>query len=628
MRQYLRNGMFGCLLAALSTPAAFLDASAEVKLPPNISDRMVLQRDAPLKLTGEASPGEYVDVKFRGEVYECVTGDDGKWSVSLSPQTAGGPFLLEINGKVIRDVLVGDLWLFSGQSNQETPVARLTEKFPEINVSNNHLIRHYKVPTSKLQEGPSDNIKEGAQWHSATASDVMNWTALAYFFAQEAYDTFKVPQGIIVSSLGGSSIESWIDQEHLKEFPKFLVDRNALDSLPVVSADKGMGVWNLTEFDDSGWKTMKMPGSWRENSLEVQGTVWMRKDFEVPETMVGRNAVLRMGTLVDADDVYVNGKYVGSTGYEYPPRKYPIPAGVLREGKNVVAVRLTARHGNGAFIKDKEYAVKGNRGEVVSLTGDWKYEIGKDFVKEEKIHKRLENIDKAGSGLYNGMIYPLKDQTFKGVVWYQGETNAGDPAYERLLTELIANWRELFSNKDLPFMLVQLPGFMEKRSHPSDGGWARMREIQDRVSKNVDNTRLAVIYDAGEWNDIHPLDKKTVAHRVMLGARDLVNGEKVESQSPRYESMKIDGDKIIIKFSHVGKGLISKGGKLRHFAIAGEDRDFVWADAVIKGNTVVVSNKGVSKPVAVRYAWSDNPEEANLFSKDGLPAVPFRTDNW
>lgn len=589
---------------------------------------MVLQRDVELKVWGWADPGTWVTVRLNGNYHECKTGDDGLWEVLLPPQPAGGPYLMEINDIIIRDVLVGDVWLCSGQSNQETPIHRLTEMFPEINVSNNHMIRHYKVPTQDSKDGVCESIAGNASWHSAVASEVMNWTALAYFYAQEAYSRTGVPQGMLVSSLGGSAIESWVSQEHLQEFPNLILDKEALNAMKSASRDKGEGIWNQPDLDDSDWSVMKMPGTWKENGLNVCGTVWMRKTFTVPESMEGRHAKLSMGTLVHNDQVYVNGVFVGSTGYEYPPRRYQIPAGVLRKGENVIAVRLNAPSGNGEFVKDKPYKIVGDAA-VIDLAGDWKYKVGTDLSEVRSYEERLLNRKNVGSGLYNGMIYPLRNYKVKGTIWYQGESNAGRPdEYALHLSALIDDWRGLWNMPDMPFLLVQLPNFMQKKELPSDSGWARIREAQLLVSKSVKNTAMAVTYDVGEWNDIHPLDKKTVAQRLFLGARRLVYGEKLTSSGPVYKDMKVDGNKIIISFTETGRGLMAKGGRLTHFAIAGSDRNFVWADAEIKGNTVVVSSNEVPEPVAVRYAWSDNPEDANLCNKDGLLASPFRTDNW
>ena len=611
-------------VAALCVP----QLSAKVRLPRLVSDRMVLQRDTELDIWGWADPGEKVTVRFQGRHYDTETGADGCWHVLLPPQQAGGPFVLEVNEIVIRDVLVGDVWLCSGQSNQETPIARLTDKFPEINVSNNHMIRHYKVPTQDVKGELREEIAGNAGWHSAIASDVMNWTALAYFFAQEAYEHTHVPVGMLVSSLGGSAIESWISQEHLKEFPQLLVDQAAFDSLKLARQDRGAGRWQLPEYDDSDWATMTVPGYWRENGADICGTVWCRKTFDVPSSMAGRHARLYMGTMVDSDSVFVNGTFVGFTSYTYPPRKYDIPAGVLREGKNVIAVRLTANGGNGGFVKDKRYAIVGDEAEI-DLTGTWRYKTGIDQSEVQRLSARLANLDRTGSGLYNGMIYPIRHYRVKGAIWYQGETNAGNPApYADYLKALITNWRELWQWPDMPFLLVQLPNFMEKKDRPTDSGWARIRDAQFRTALSVPHTELAVTYDAGEWNDIHPLDKKTVAHRLFLGARRLVYGEKVNASGPLDKDMQVAGDRIVLSFTETGRGLACRGKELKHFAIAGEDRKFVWAKAVIRGNKVVVSSPEVKHPVAVRYAWSDNPSDANLCNKDGLLASPFRTDNW
>ena len=624
----MRKGI-ALLLIGLFAPLMLLAQEVgKIRLPKLIGDCMVLQREVDLKIWGWADAGTKVTVRFNGNYYETETNANGEWQVILPPQKAGGPYLLEVNEMVIRDVLVGDVWLCSGQSNQETPIHRLTEMFPEINVSNNHMIRHYKVPTQDSKESLQEEIAGNAVWHSGVASEVMNWTALAYFYAVEAYEKTGVPQGMLVSSLGGSAIESWVGQEHLKEFPRLLLDKEALKAFEEAKIDKGEGKWNRLDWDDSDWGTMQMPGTWRENGVNVRGTVWMRKDFEVPESMEGRHAKLSLGTLVHNDAVFVNGVYVGSTGYEYPPRRYQIPAGVLRKGKNTIAVRLNAPAGNGEFVKDKPYKIIGDAAEI-DLTGIWKYKVGLDMTDPISYVERLKNRAMVGSGLYNGMIYPIRNYQVRGVIWYQGESNAGTtPRYAELVKALITDWRALWNMPEMPFLLMQLPNFMQKHDKPTDSGWARIREAQLQAFKTIPNTALAVTYDVGEWNDIHPLNKKDMAKRLFLGARKVVFGEKVVYSGPVYKDMKVEGDKIIISFTETGRGLMAKGGALKHFAIAGEDRQFVWADAVIRGNKVVVSSKDVKQPVAVRYAWSDNPEDANLCNKEGLLASPFRTDNW
>lgn len=627
-----KHTLYSCTIAfVLSVFLATLGITplhAKVKLPRLISDRMVLQRDVDLKIWGWADPGERVTVRFQGKYYDTSADDEGNWSVMLPPHKAGGPFLMEVNEIVIRDVLVGDVWLCSGQSNQETPIVRLTDMFPEINVSNNHMIRHYKVPTQDSPEAEMDNIAGNAVWHSATASDVMNWTSLAYFYAQMAYEHNKVPVGMLVSSLGGSAIESWVSQEHLKEFPRLILDKEALEGLKLAEADKGSGKWAAFDWDDSGWETIEVPGLWRENGIDTKGTIWYRKDFELPASMDGKHAKLYLGTLVHNDSVFINGHFVGFTGYEYPPRKYDIPAGILKKGKNNISVKLTAEGGNGGFIPDKPYKIVGDE-MVVNLEGTWKYKVGKDIRDAQEFEERLSNRRFVGSGLYNGMIYPIRDYKVRGTIWYQGESNAGRPhEYYDLMKALITNWRALWKMPDMPFLLVQLPNFMKKSEQPSESGWAGIREAQMKAVMNIPHTALAVTYDVGEWNDIHPLNKKDMAYRLFLGARKLVFGEKIVASGPLYKDMKVEGDKIILTFTETGGGLTSNGKPLKHFAIAGEDKKFVWANAVIKGNKVIVSHKDVPNPVAVRYAWANNPEDANLRNKEGLLASPFRTDNW
>ncbi len=601
---------------------------AGIRLPKLVSDRMVLQRDTELEIWGWADPAEKVTVRFRGRFYETEANDGGNWRVTLPPQAPGGPFVMEVNELTVRDVLVGDVWLMSGQSNQETPIHRLTAMFPEIPVSNNHMIRHYKVPTQDSKEELKEEIAGDAVWHSATSSDVMNWTSLAYFFAVETYAYTGLPVGVIVSSLGGSSIQSWVSQEHLKEVPRYVVDREAFEAAREARRDKGEDLWYGKDWDDSDWPTTEVPGTWAERGIRTQGAVWYRKNFVCPPSMAGRHARLYMGRMADDDRVYVNGRLVGHTSYFGPPRKYDVPAGVLVEGVNNVTLRLEAVNGNGEIVPDKPYVLKGDADEV-NLEGEWKYAVGYDRREADKYAARLGNLQEAGSGLYNGMIYPVRHWRVRGAVWYQGESNTERPGeYYPMLKGLVENWRELWNMPDMPFFLVQLPNYMKRHDAPSDSGWARLREAQLKAALTIPNTSLAVTYDVGEWNDIHPLDKKSVAKRLFLGARKLAYGEKLVCQGPVYRDMRIEGNRIILAFDTQGRGLKSRGGGLKHFAIAGEDGKFVWADAVIKGNKIEVSSAEVGHPVAVRYAWSDNPCDANLCNKDGLLASPFRTDAW
>lgn len=615
------------IIASLALPAALLSpagAEAKVTLPGMITDKMVIQRDAPVKIWGWCDPGEKVSVRFRDVIYTAQGDGKGEWQVALQPQTPGGPFLMEINDITLRDVLVGDLWLMSGQSNQELDIKRVTGLFPEVNVSDNNKIRHFKVPKA-TSPYPQKDIPQGGVWRSGVASEVMDWTALAYFLAKEAYEQTDVPQGMLVSCLGGSSIETWIEPELLSRLQP---EQVALKDLLEAAADKGEGTYTLTDFDDSAWKSTTIPSMWTDAGIDHKGTVWYRKTFQIPDSLAGRQASLDLGTLVDSDRAYVNGIFVGMTPYQYPPRHYSIPAGVLREGVNVLSVKLDSPWPGGGFIPDKDYRISCD-GTVIDLKGEWKYTLGREAGALQKLNAAYSNQMEARSGLYNTMLLPLANCNFKGVVWYQGESNAGRwNEYEKLLSAMIGNWRETLGDSNLPFIVVQLPNFMKAQTDPTDGGWARLREAQMKAAQKTPHTYYTVNYDLGEWNDIHPLNKKDVAKRVWKSAAENIYGKKTEGHAPQYESMQIKDGKAIITLSHTGKGLKARDGRLRHFAIAGADRKFVWADAVAKGNKVIVSSDLVKEPVAVRYAWADNPEGANLVSSEGMPAAPFRTDDW
>lgn len=628
MKQFAKITMV--LLASMMIPVS---ANAKVRLPKVVSECMVLQRDVELNVWGWADPGEKVTVRFDGQHYFTQADASGNWSVKMAAHKAGGPYLLEVNEIIIRDVLVGDVWLLSGQSNQETPIERLVDRYPEIPFSNNHMIRLYKVPTQDTPGELQEDTPAGERWHSAIASDILNWKALAYFYAVEAYEKTGIPQGMLVSSLGGSAIESWVAEEYLLRVPEIAKQKQAAVEAAAAAEDKGqVGKWESENLDDSDWATVEEP-NYLSTSKIGRGVVWFRKTVDIPASMDGRHAIIYMGRLVDGDQVYVNGVLVGQTSYFGPPRKYNIPAGVLHEGKNVVTVRLTANAGDAGFVPDKPYKIVGDEA-VIDLTGTWKYKVGQAAAQRPMggfgAFGGARGARFTGAGLYNGMIYPLRNYNVAGTIWYQGESNAGKAAaYADLLTKLITNWRELFKMPDMPVLICQLPNYMDKYDYPTDSDWARLREAQMKVSLTVPNTALAVCYNTGEYNDIHPLNKKDLAKTLFIDAKKIYYKEKVIASGPVYESMKVDGNKVILTFSSVGGGLkVNGGGALKHFAIAGADKKFVWANAVIKGNTVIVSSPEIAEPVAVRYAWADNPDDANLINKEGLLASPFRTDDW
>lgn len=628
-------------------------SEAQIVLPRLISDGMVLQRDTSVRIWGWAGIKEKVKVGFLDTVLFTEAGPDGKWEVILPPCEAGGPYEMKIAAPdtiILRNILVGEVWLCSGQSNMELNMRRASPLYKkEIESSTNEFIRHFTVPKTADFTGPGENITAG-KWIPANPESIMDFSAVAYFFARELYEKYGIPVGLINASLGGTPAEAWMSLEALKEFPDYyneavrfsdssLIqkitndDRIRIDAWYNELANKdegykdGGGRWNSPDIDTSGWDNAIVPGLWSETGPgQVNGVVWYRRDFELPGNVSDRPALLLLGRIVDADSVFVNGIYVGSTSYQYPPRRYNIPPGVLKPGRNKITVRIISNSGTGGFVPDKPYEI-GVDGHVTDLKGEWFYRIG-------AVMKPLQGqtfITYKPSGLYNAMIAPLSQYTIRGVLWYQGESNAGRASeYSGLLKALINDWRKTWVSEKMPFLVVQLPNYGQPAISPDEKSeWAVMREAQFSALE-LPNTGVVVTIDIGEWNDIHPLNKKDVGGRLALLARGVVYEEPdIVFSGPVYDSYRIKGRKVIISFTSAGSGLIVKGGgRPLAFAIAGDDRHFVWGRARIRRNCVIVRGRGIRNPVSVRYAWADNPAGANLFNREGLPAGPFRTDTW
>lgn len=634
------------LAVSLLAPAT---AVAQVRLPHLVSDGMVLQRDADVRIWGWAKAGEAVSVSFLGKTYPATTGLDGKWAVKLPHLKAGGPFEMDIkasNKLTVKDILVGDVWLCSGQSNMETPMLRLRDKYPDVIAqAANPRIRQYEVPMSYAFTKPKADVP-GGSWVAADPQTVLKFSAVAYFFAKELNAKYQVPVGIIKDAVGGSPAEAWLSADALKQFPKYEQQVAPYRDSAAVAGTKqkeqaaigtwyrqlhqndkgeapGQTPWYAPTYAATGWKTMQVPGYWADGELgPVNGVVWFRKEVDVPAGMTGKPARLELGTLVDADSTYINGRLVGTTGYQYPPRKYDFGSDVLKPGKNVITVRLISNGGCGGFTKDKTYQLAAG-GQALDLRGSWQYQLGTTAAPTPS----STTFQYQPGGLFNGMIAPVLPYAIKGVLWYQGESNAGRTAdYQVLFNGMITDWRKSFQRPELPFIYAQLPNFMAVRKEPSESGWAQARDIQRR-GLALPYTGMAVLLDVGEWNDIHPLDKQTPGHRLALAAEKVAYGEsKLVSSGPLYQSMQTTSNKVTLTFASVGSGLMAKGnGPLTGFAIAGPDKKFVWAQAKIEGSKVVVWNDQIPNPSVVRYAWADNPEGANLYNKEGLPASTFTT---
>jgi sialate O-acetylesterase len=623
---------------------------AEVRLPRLISNGMVLQRQANVYVWGWADAGKKITVQFIGETYRTTADEKGNWTVPLSGLKAGGPYDMEIIDReriTIKNILIGDVWVCSGQSNMVLPMKRVRELYEaEIAQSENPNIRYFSVPVQYDFNELRNDLPSG-EWKSTTPENVLDFGAAAYFFAKALHEKYAVPIGLINASVGGTPAEAWMSQEALKAFPEHLEtaerykDDDYIDQIlnedrtvrenwyrELRRRDRGLAdkdkPWFDPDLDTSSWSVMPIPSFWADEGLgNINGVVWFRKEIEVPASMTGKPALLRLGTIVDADSVYINGRFVGTISYQYPPRKYPIPENLLKAGKNTIVVRVINNRGKGGFVKDKPYQLTAG-GQTIDLKDEWQYKLGAvmDPMPEQIF------IFYKPSGLFNGMIAPLLNNPIKGVIWYQGESNAGKPAeYSKLFPALIADWRAHWHQGDFPFLFVQLPNFMKAVDQPSESNWAEMRESQLKTL-SVPNTGMAVAIDVGEWNDIHPMNKKPIGDRLALAAQKVAYGDDaVVYSGPIYQSMEIKGNQIILTFTNIGSGLAVKDrGELKHFAIAGADKQFVWAKAKIEDNRVVVWNDRIKNPVVVRYAWADNPEDANLINKEGLPASPFRTD--
>lgn len=627
-----------------------LHLSANIQLPKLISDGMVLQRHTELNIWGWASKGDIITVDFLGQRYQSKTDLTGRWSVLINALEAGGPYQLSISSAeeefLIKDVLVGDVWLCSGQSNMELPMQRVSPLYQDIIAKANHPnIRYFEVPkTFEFKE--AKNHLSGGEWLIITPQTIQRISAVAYFFAAELELSQEVPIGLINASLGGSPAEAWISPEALKAFPEPYAealrfrDDQLIDSIQqadqkrstawyTTASDTDLGnknpatKWSMPQISLEDWNPIQLPGDWSSTPIAGQsGVIWARRTFEVPASWDDQAAHLELGRIVDADSVFINGTYVGHTTYQYPPRWYDVPEGVLHSGENTIVVRLVSNTGNAEFVTDKSYQITCGE-QTIDLFGLWHYRQG---VAMPPLTSQTF-IRWKPTGLFNAMIAPLLPYRIKGALWYQGESNVWNThEYQALMNTLIADWRQRWNQGDFPFLLVQLANFQRESEQPTESQWAKLRDVQRRLL-TIPNTALAVTIDLGEWNDIHPLNKKDVGHRLALAARQLVYNERIVASGPLYDGYKVEGDRIRLYFKSVGSGLIAeKGGPLKHFAIAGEDGQYVWAEARIEGASVVVWNAAIQAPKSVRYGWSDNPLQANLYNKDGLPASPFTTE--
>ena len=621
---------------------------AEIKLPGYFTDNMMLQRDAPIRIWGWGEKNETVTVCINGQKVETKCGQDGTWETILSPMSDGGPCTLVVYGEKNRiridNILIGDIWLCSGQSNMEWTVEQSADSNREIQNADYPEIRSLRVPKG-IKNSPQDNFS--AEWVTCQPSTVGAFSGVAYYFAKALYKEIHVPIGIINASWGGTDIETWISDDAFESLPRSVQKQYNMDVvnnleeyislnngqkqafIDAMESDPGIDDrWFSPGFDTAGWKEMSVPGEWGTTPLSlIDGHVWFKYDLDLTSKEADRPAILSLGTIDDSDIAWVNGTKVGSADGWDTPRVYSIPSGVLKEGNNNIAVRVTDNGGSGGIWGQSADIYLEIDGIRHSIAGDWKYRAS---VSNADYHVLDITPNMVHSSLYNTMIHPLTPFRIKGVIWYQGENNVGAGYdYRTLFQAQIKDWRARWGY-ELPFYWVQLANLYPEDTVPVESSWAELRESQT-MALALPHTGQATIYDIGDAYSIHPTNKQEVGRRLSLIALHKDYGrDSLIYSGPVFQSVRFEGNKAIITMNSYGSALTvrNKYGYLEGFSIAGKDRKFVWAKAYIDTDgRIVVYNSNVTEPIAVRYAWSNNPA-ANLINAEGLPAVPFRTDNW
>ena len=625
---------------------------ANISLPKIFADNMVLQRNQLIPVWGWAAPNEKITLQFNQQTKVTKADKAGKWSVKLEPEMAGGPYQLNITGKnkiTIDNILVGEVWICSGQSNMEMPIAgwgKINNYQQEIAAADYPQIRHFKVPNT-VSTKPEENIT-GGDWKICSPANAGDFTATGYFFARALYNELKVPIGLINTSWGGTQSETWTSKaalEQSEEFKDIAVLMNNVDMVAIEKQRKEEMVkkiaelqgslenaaaiekWKDASFDDSRWAVMKLPGEWEGQGLAgLDGIVWFRKTIVVDEADAGKPAIIELSKIDDKDETYVNGVRIGSTDKYDEKRQYTIPAGILKAGKNIIAVRVTDTGGGGGIYGEASDMQLTIGKKIQTLAGNW-------FFRIESLQSATTGIgpNSYPSLLFNAMINPLLPFAIKGAIWYQGESNAGRAyQYRKEFPLMITDWRRHWQQGDFPFLFVQLASFNAGNGNSTNGSaWAELREAQT-MTLALPNTGMAVTTDIGDAKDIHPKNKQEVGLRLAKIALNKVYGKTAEYSGPVYQSMKTEAGKIILSFMHNESGwaVKDKYGYIKGFEIAGNDQQFHYAKAMVEGDKIIVYNEAVTQPVAVRYAWADDAGEANLFNKDLLPVVPFRTDTW
>ena len=628
-----------CFILSQSCKQPSPDAE-NIRLPKIFSDGMVLQQKQKNSIWGTASPNSIIRISIGDQVTDVKTATDSVWEASLPAMEAGGPYRIKITGKdtlQIEDVLVGEVWLASGQSNMGYTMGSLEDYYKdEIKNCSNDKLRFLKTEKENTETLKEDINTTG--WKSSSKDNISDFSAVAYFFAKELQHIYNVPVGIINSSYGGTAIELWISRNKLDNFEKYKNILTKYDTIPETpeSVKQRQKEWSQkikenyhhSIIDSEKWKTLNAPESFeKELYPETDGFFWLKKTVRLPEKFAGKDIEIHLGSIDDVDATFFNNTHIGNGTWWDQPRVFRVDGSLVTEGENEIAIAVIDFASAGGFRGTADQMNIYQNGDSISIAGKWHC----CHLAEKGGYPSFPFSRKATypTGLYNAMIHPVIQYGTKGVIWYQGEANVGRAKeYQKLFPALIEDWRTQKNDPDWPFIYVQLANFKEKKTEPSDSEWARLREAQLKTLE-VQNTAMAVTIDIGQANDVHPKNKHDVGKRLSLGARKVAYGEDLVYSGPVFDSLTIDKQQAIVHFSHTGDGLTTPESQTPEgFALAGADSIFYWADkATIVENTVVLESDEVKNPVHVRYGWADNPD-CNLYNKAGLPASPFRTDNF
>ena len=641
------------LFLICATLFCLTNAEAKITMPQLFQSGMVMQRGKTIPVWGKADAGETVTIRFNKKQYQTTADANGRWRVDLPKMKAGGPYEMTVNEQTIDNIMIGDVWLLSGQSNIDVTIERVYPQYTtEIDAYENSQIRMFRVQNETSTHGVKDDIRPtNINWKPVNKQNAWLFSAAGYFLGKKMFEKNKVAQGIIVNSWGGTPIEAWISEDSLKsDYPMLIKKMQIYQSDNYVrtqmqangaanhqwetmlnEADPG---YADAQCDDSQWSVINQNNwTWRGT-----GSVWLRKHITIDKEHAGKPARLLLGTLFDRDVTFLNGKQIGQTGYQYPPRRYDIPEGLLREGDNVIAIRFINKYGACHFIPEKPYMLcfgddrmsqNPMPKDVLPLGDEWKMKVGAEMPQCPSSDVSLQNLP---TTLYNAVLYPLAPYAINGIVWYQGESNTGNPTpYADYLKKLMGSWRDRWQDQQMPFVIVQLANYdgrqqtgfprpITPQTEPVNSGWAQLREAQRTAAKADAHAELAVINDLGETVDIHPLRKKEVAERIALCFDKLIYNNKVKL-SPEVVSAQVSDAAIQLTLDQP-----IQEGDLYTFEVCNNGSNkYQNVPAVGRGNVITILYPSTSQAstLKVRYAWKDDPKQANARSLSGLPMSSF-----